>query len=170
MIDVHTLLTVKYILYRSGCIVYMFLGTDNQLIRLILDISVTMTTCTPIRWGISVCPVWYLWWPHGQEFTDLFGAEAGPGVGSGWWISVGVHLIMTSLDEGEIQCLDQSDFNIICAVPTKPTYCFWYHRAWIHNHLHVHTVTSTLCYVSLLACVFWLKTFSEYTALPVGAF
>lgn len=26
---------------------------------------------------------------------------------------VGVHLIMTSLDEGGVQCLDQSNFNVV---------------------------------------------------------
>lgn len=162
MIGIHTLLTVKYILYWSGCIVYMFLGTDNQLICLFLDISVTMTTCTPIHWGIGVCQVWYSWWPHGQEFSDLFlGWGWGSGVVDGCWWEF--NLIVTSRDEGGIQRVEQSNFNmVIRAVPTKPTHCHWCHRAWtIHStfaHTHIHIVLRSFIGSCMLAKDFlWIR-------------
>lgn len=151
MIGIHTLLTMEYILYWSSCIVYMFLGTDNKLICLFWEISVTMTTCAPIHWGDQCLPslVFVMTSWTGIQWSFWVGVR------SGLWMLVGVHLIMTSPDEGWIQCLDQSSFNMVSwTVPAKPTYSLWCHRAWtIHNHLHLYT------HPHCAAFVYWLVYF-----------
>ena len=47
-------MTVKYILYWSGCIVYVFLGTDNQLICLFFKNLCCHDNVHPYTFGQSV--------------------------------------------------------------------------------------------------------------------
>lgn len=161
MISIHTLMTVKYILYWSGCIVYMFLGTGNQLNGLFLETSVAGTTCVRMHWGISVFPLWHLWWSHGQEFS-VFGA------GSSRWMLLGVNLIMTTLDEGGIQCLDQI-FNIAMwsVLHTHKAKWLTLIQQIADANLHVQPHMNVTLRSYLLPRVFGLKTSSA--ASPVEA-
>lgn len=76
---------------------------------------------------------------------------------------VGVHLIMTSPDEGGIQCLDQSNFITV----TRSALCQLI--AFDATEAEQYGTSCTLCRALLKACVFGIKASSECTDLPVGA-